>query len=286
METEPPLPPDYKKSNFIVVSLDAREVRDEVTYVKDKPVIRANELIKSDEGEWRGATLNTGFGQGELKSSPVAGFPLLSFDNNVVTSKIHAFVERLNALLSGNGTIDEALDGTTAGGTATSDVSMEKLHLLQRRSPEIRAAIQNIGKKIFAEFENISDIQLTGLSLGKNGSLRLDTSFLASQLTSNKDETVNAMRGLGNTIYERINYLMHPCTGMYVNDKNILQLKATQEDERASLPERELSKEQSALEKRFNELRLLIESSRLLAEWFAHSGAMSPNDAEETGADA
>jgi hypothetical protein len=44
-----------------------------------------------------------------------------------------------------------------------------------------------------------------------------------------------------------------------------------------------LKKEQSSLEKRLNELKLLIERSRLLTEWFTQSGSMFPNDLEETG---
>jgi hypothetical protein len=150
------------------------------------------------------------------------------------------------------------------------------------RSPEVRAAVQNAVKKVFSEFEDLPNAESIGLSLGKNGSLHLDTSILVSQLTSNKGETINGMKGLGNTIYERINYLMHPYAAMYVDDKNILQLRAAQKDEGASLPDRELSKEKSTLEKRLNELKLLIERSRLLSEWFTQNENISAAHPEET----
>ena len=120
-----------------------------------------------------------------------------------------------------------------------------------------------------------------GLSLAKNGALHLDTSVLISQMTSNKEETVNAMKGLGSTMYERINYLMHPFAGMYIDDTQVLQLRAAQKDEGASLPDRELQKEQSSLEKRLNELKLLIERSRLLTEWFVQNSSMSSDGLEE-----
>jgi hypothetical protein len=281
MQTELPLQSGFKENNFVVVSLDMQKIKDEAAFVRGEPVIKANGLISDDEGELRGTALNTWFSQGEVKSSPMAGFPLLPIDNNVIILKIVTFVEQLNGLLSGNGAVDEVIDETVSDGTTSSGVFLEKLHLLQTKSPQVRAVVQNVLKKFFGEFEEILSLESIGFSLGKNGSLRFDTSILVSQLTSNKEETINVMKGLGNMLYERINYLMHPCAGMYIDDKNILQLRAAQKDEGASLPDRgELSEEQSNLEKRLNELKLLIECSRLLTEWFTKNENIQADDPE------
>jgi hypothetical protein len=286
MRTDLPFKPVSQKGNVVAVLLDIQEVKDEVTLAVEEPVKRANGLISDEEGELRGTTLNTGFGQGELKSSPMVGFPLLPASNDIIVGSATKFVDRLTALLNVDGTVDEVLDETVPDdGTVPSGGSPEKLRLLQVRSPEVRAAIQNVAKKVFSEFEDLPNAECIGLSLGKNGSLHLDTSVLVSQLTSNKEETVNGMKGLGNTIYERINYLMHPYAGMYTDDKNILQLRATQKDEGASLPDRESSKEQIALEKRLNELKLLMERSRLLTEWFTQNEKISADNSEEASGD-
>jgi hypothetical protein len=283
MKIDPPFQSVYEDNSPVIASLDMTGDKDDITPVRIIDGKNANGLTGDSEGELKGTTLNTGFGQGELKNNPTAGFPLLPFDNDMIVGKAVKFVDQLNALLNGDGTVDEVLDETVFDGTVPSGVSVEKLRLLQRSSPEIRTAIQNVAKKVIGEFENISNIESIGLSRGKNGSLHLDTSILLSQLTSRKEETVNVMKGFGNTIYERINYFMHPYVGIYIDDKNILQLRAAQKDEGASLLNKELKKEQNSLEKRLNELKLLIERSRLLTKWFTQNGSMSPNDLKEAG---
>jgi hypothetical protein len=286
MKIDQPFQPVHEENSPVIVSLDITEDKAEIALVRIIGGKNANGLIGDSEGELKGTTLNTGFGQGELKSSPMAGFPLLPFDNDMIVGKAVKFVDQLNALLSGDGSFDEALDETVSDGTVHSGVSVETLYLLQRSSPEIRTAIQNAAKKVIGEFEDIGNIESMGFSHGKNASLHLDTSILLSQLTSRKEEAVNVIKGFANTIYERINYFMHPYAGIYIDDKNILQLRATQKDEGASLLNKELKKEQSSLEKRLNELKLLIERSRLLTEWFTQNGSMFPNDLEETGGSA
>ena len=170
----------------------------------------------------------------------------------------------LNTLFNADATADEILDKKAPDGTAALEVSSEKLHLLQMRSPEVHAAVQNVVKKVFSEFEDLPNTESIGLSLGKNGSFRVETSILFSQLTSNKEETINVMKEFGSALSERINYFVHPFAGAYLDDRDVLRLKASQKNEGASLPDKELSKEQSNLEKRLNELKLLIERSRLL----------------------
>jgi hypothetical protein len=214
----------------------------------------------------------------------LAGFPLLPFDNDTIVRKAVVFVNRLHKLLGGAENNSEALYETIPDGTVPAGVSLDKLRMFQARSTETRIAIQNAVKKVFNELVDFSRMESIGLSLTKNGALHLDTSVLVSQMTSNKEETTNAMKGLSSTIYERINYLMQPFAGMYIDDKRVLQLRAAQKDEGASLPDSELQKEQSSLEKRLNELKLLIERSRLLTEWFTQNSRISPDGLEEAAA--
>jgi hypothetical protein len=82
------------------------------------------------------------------------------------------------------------------------------------------------------------------------------------------------MKEFGNTLSERTNYLVHPYAGICLDNRKILQLKASQKDEGESLRDKQLNQEQDALEKRLNELNFLIERSELLTEWFGkHSGS-------------
>jgi hypothetical protein len=293
-----PFKPVQPKGNAFVVPLDIQNGKDDQVFVIAEPAKKTNGFIGDQEWELRGTTLNTGFGQGELKSNPTAGSPLLPATNDVIVGtatrlvdQVRALlnadgtatrlVDQVRALLNADGTVNEALDETVPDETASSEVSPEKLRLLQTRSPEVRAVVQNAVKKVFNEFEDLPNAESIGFSLGKNGSLRLRTSILVSQLTSNRGETINVMKGLGSEIYDRINYLMQPYTGVYIDDKNILQLRALQKDEGASLPDKELSKEQGTLEKRLNELKLLIERSRRLNEWFTQNVNISADNPEQ-----
>jgi hypothetical protein len=277
-----PFKPVQPKGDTVVVSLDIQNGKDDQVSVIAEPAKIANGFIGNQEWELKGTTLNTGFGQGELKSSPTAGFPLLLANNDVIVGTATRLVDQVSELLNADGTVKEALYEMAPDGTVSSEVSSEKLRLLQARSPEVHAAVQNAVKKVFSQFGDLPNAESIGFSLGKNGSLRLGTSILVSQLTSsNKEETINVMKGLGSEIYERINYLMQPYTGMYSDDKNILQLRAVQKDEGASLPDKELSKEQSTLEKRLNELKLLIERSRRLTEWFTQDASILADNPEQ-----
>jgi hypothetical protein len=274
----------HKEHGPVVVSFEIPEDKNEAAFVRIIPAKDTNGTMDNQEWELRGTTLNTGFGQGELKSSPLAGFPLLPFDNDTIVRKAVIFVDRLNTLLGGDENNSEALYEATPDGTVPAGVSLDKLRMFQARSTETRIAIQNAVKKVFNELADFSRMESIGLSLTKNGELHLDTSVLVSQMTSNKEETTNAMKGLSSTIYERINYLMQPFAGMYIDDKRVLQLRAAQKDEGASLPDRELQKEQNSLEKRLNELKLLIDRSRLLTEWFTQNSRISPDGLEEAAA--
>ena len=238
------------------------------------PIQNDSGFTGAEEGGVKGTTLNTGFGQGELKSSPVADDPLPPFSNDMIVGKVIRFVESLNTILSGDTTVDEMPDETSPAGA-----SLEKLRLLQTKSPEIQTAIQNVAKKILGEYEETPNVESISLSFGKNGLLHLDTSVLESDLVSKKEETLNTIKGFGSTLYDRINYFVHPYAGMYLDDKNILQLRATRKDEGASLLNKQLNQEQGALEKRLNELKLLIERSALLTEWF---GKHSDSGAADT----
>jgi hypothetical protein len=275
-----PFQPVHEEEELVVVSFEISKEKHDAAYTA-VPAKSTNELTDSKESELRGATLGTGFGQGELKSSPMAGPPLPPMDNDVIVEKALKFVNALNALFNGDVAVDETRGGETpVDGAVTLETSLGKLRILQARLPEMRSAIQNTAKKILGEFYDMADGESIGLSLGKNGSFHLDASQLISQLASKKEETMNAMKGIGNALYERTNYLMHPYAGMYIDNKNILQLKATRKDEGASLLNQELQKEQDSLEKRLKELQLLIERSALLTEWFAQ-GNMSIDGRKE-----
>jgi len=275
--------PMHEKTNLVVMSFSIQQGKNNTVPFVTTPMEDGKQPIDVDEGmNEGGTTLYAGYGQGELKSSPMAGPPLFSSENEKIVSKTEAFVNHLNMLLGENANTSGASDDVTIDAELFSEISPDNVRLLQTRSPEMRAVVQNITKKIFSKFEEFLGIELTGLSPKENGMLSLNTSTLVSQLTSNREETIDAVKGFGNTLFDRINYLMNPYAGIYVDDKNILSMRAAQKDEGASFQEKEMQKEQNSLEKRLNELKILIEDSQLLTEWFKKNGVISLNDEYKT----
>ncbi len=259
-------------------TIDVQLGKDDADPVFVIPAKGASQSISINEGGKGGTTLYAGYGQGELKSSPMAGSALISFENEIIVSKSEAVVNRLNALLGENANVDGATGGVKIDTEVFPEVSPDSLRLLRARYPEIGFVVQNIAKKIFGNFEELPGIELIGLSLGGNGMVRLDTSTLASQLVSGREETAGAAEGFSNAFLDRINCLVNPYAGIiYANDKSVLSMRAAQKDEGASFQDKEMKREQSSLEKRLNELKLLIERSRSLTEWFVRGGVI-PSD--------
>ena len=64
-----------EENKYIVASLDLQKNKDEVILVITESVKESNGATSSQEGDLKGTILNTGSGQGELKSSPMAGLP-------------------------------------------------------------------------------------------------------------------------------------------------------------------------------------------------------------------
>lgn len=229
-----------------------------------------------------GTTLYAGYGQGELKSSPMAGSPLFFSGNEMIISKTEAFVNRLNALLGENADAGGAIDGEKIDTKVFPEMSQDGLRLLQTGHPEIRFVVRNAAKKIFGDFGELPGVELIGFSLGGDGMIRLDTSVLASQLASGGEETAGAAESFSNALFDRINYLMNPCAGMYADDKNMLSMRTVRKDEGALFQDREMKEERGSLEKRLNELKLLIERSRSLTEWLARDDIISSDQPEGT----
>ncbi len=199
-------------------------------------------------------------------------------DNDMVLKRLALFVDRVNVLLDGETVVDEIPANTPSGGDEEQMSGRLNLLQLQTRDAGTGPIVQAAVKKIIFANEEFQKAQAIGLSIGKNNLLRLDASTFEGALASNKEETLSTLNGLGSSLYERINYFVHPYAGIYTDNKEVLQLRASQKDESALLLDKQLNKEQGGLEKRLNELQLLIERSILVKQWFAEDNATQAED--------
>ena len=188
-------------------------------------------------------------------------------DNNVSIKNISLFVDSVSALLNDSPVVGkcfaDTLVETEVGLSSNKQRVLEQLMLEKGLWPITQASAKNI----ILQDEEFRNFQFIGLSIDKNNLLYRDMPALEEALTSKKEETLNVIKGLGNSLYERANSLTIPYAGIYADDKPILQLRASQKDEEALLLDKQLKEEQGALEKRLNELQLLIERSTYLQDW-------------------
>ena len=218
----------------------------------------------------------TGFGQVEGQEGVPAGVETLSPDVKNIIARMTQFVDEINTLITGNA--DQA---DPAGEASGAGAALAKTDIIRARVADVTATpiTQGLARKIINGFEQFQEVEPIGLTLAKDGLLRLNTSVMATQLSSKKEETIGALKDFGSMLSERINYFVNPYPGIYADDKKILQLKGAQKDEGASLLNKEIETQQGRLEKKLKELQLLIERSSMLKEWFSGSGADFGNDA-------
>lgn len=215
----------------------------------------------------------TGFGDdlGERKVSTVFSTGTAGRDA-VLVDRVARFVDEINVILG-------RMEGTgeITGGEAEETISglVEMIrHPVSADTKQKTGSLagQSIMGKIFSDKMALEISEQVGIDLRKDGLLQLNAPSLVSRLSSDREETVSTVKDFGTMLSQRIDYFANPFLSLYMDDKNILQLRGAQKDEEAAMAEKELDKEQESLQKKLNELRLLIERSQLLKEWFSGAG--------------
>ncbi len=117
------------------------------------------------------------------------------------------------------------------------------------------------------DVKGLQEARSAGISVEKDDLLHLDTRLLSSNLSSGKEETLTAVRGLATTISDKVDALANVLAAAYMSYNRLPQMSAVRGGEATSSPEQEMTQEQGRLEQRLTELRLLIEKSEFLTKW-------------------
>jgi flagellar hook-associated protein 2 len=129
---------------------------------------------------------------------------------------------------------------------------------------------QTISTAVFSEvIENTTYTTASsiGITFGSNGTLSINTSTLTTALSTNREETLNVLKGLSDSLYDKLNLFVDPYTGTFTYIKHSLEDTISNlEDRIAQLNER-FEREAEALERRFAALELLISKSNLTKNW-------------------
>ncbi len=184
-------------------------------------------------------------------------------DNMSIDEPIAKFIERLNMLLE----TKEVPEDTPSGDTQPDLSENGKAAGSNNRVSAQGSVAHTLLGKLFNTPGVDEKAGAIGVSRGENGLLRLDRTALESQSASGREQILGKVSDFGNALADRINYFANPYAGLYMDDKNVVHLKATRKNGKTSLSEEDLKKEQIKLESRLKEIQLLSKGSAKLVEW-------------------
>lgn len=108
-----------------------------------------------------------------------------------------------------------------------------------------------------------------GIRINQKGLLDVNREALAETLTGRKEEAARFVRDFGNSLHDRITYFFHPFAGLYAGGTGGAAVRGTGGKEGIADDEEDA---RVNLEKRMNEIRMLLESSYQLREVFMGIG--------------
>ncbi len=120
-----------------------------------------------------------------------------------------------------------------------------------------------------------------GINIDENGVLRIDRAVLAKSLAERKTETVQYIQDFGNSFQDKIRYDFNPLAGLYTGGKSTGGILKTNKKHRAD--DEGDDKQKIQLEKRLNEVQMLLKSSYELKDVFMQSRSVDqPGAFDET----
>ncbi len=122
-------------------------------------------------------------------------------------------------------------------------------------------------RQVLAEVDALQDARSIGISVEKDGLMHLDGRQLLSSLSSDREETIRATHSVANAVSDKVDSLANVLAAVYMSYNRPPQMTAVRGSGGTSSPEQEMTEEQTKLEQRLTELRLLIEKSEFLTLW-------------------
>jgi flagellar hook-associated protein 2 len=189
-----------------------------------------------------------------------AGKPVtlnITQDNSSVTQRASSLVQTINSALS-------FVKAQNTFNASSSPPLMGDISLQTIRNTMSSTIFETIDGN--SMYKTLSDIGI-GFSKDGNGTISLNTDTLSAALSTNRDEALNALKQLSDNLYEKLNVFVDPYTGTISDLKKALETSMTGIDKKIAEINRRLEQQQALLEKKFNNLEILISQSNLTKNW-------------------
>lgn len=113
-------------------------------------------------------------------------------------------------------------------------------------------------------YTNASSI---GISFKQDGTLNLDSAKLMNTLSTNRQETINVLKSMSDSLYERMNLYVDPYSGTLKQIRDSIEANTASINKRLDEINDRFERQKEILEKKFNALELLISTSNITKNW-------------------
>ena len=192
----------------------------------------------------------------------------ISQDSNALTSQVSSLVQDINSVFSFIKDQNTYTSSTSSSGTATQKPLFGDVNLTAVRD--------TIDATLFAEvsgnsvYKTASDI---GIHFQKDGTISLDSSALTSALSTNREDVVNVLKALSNSLYDKMNMYVDPYTGTMTSIQTSITDQMSHIDDRIKDLNARYTKETDQLQQRYNALEVQMNSSTILKNWLTQQTA-------------
>jgi len=133
------------------------------------------------------------------------------------------------------------------------------------------ASIKNSMRTVIFETIEGNSVYTTASSIGisfqKDGTLSLDSAKLTNAISTNRQEAINVLKSLSDSLYEKMNLYVDPYLGTIKKIQDSINANTTSINERLDEINDRFERQKEILEKKFNALELLISTSNLTKNW-------------------
>ena len=208
------------------------------------------------------------------QSSPLSGIP----DKTDPGARIIDNLISLEKLLEDVPGFDAPIDGLPEDDAVA--LEAVRASIKEKVPVMVRDALHAAGRNAQSAYPD-NNAGPFGISIDERGLLKIDSTTLAESLSEKKDATIRYIQDFGNSLQDKIRYDFNPLAGLYTGGESTGGILKANRKHRAD--DECDDKQKIQLEKRLNEVQMLLKSSYELKDLFMQSKcADQPGAFDET----
>jgi len=176
-------------------------------------------------------------------------------DSSQVVQKVTSLVQNMNNVITNINNQNSSSDGKT-------NPLFGDINLTSIKNSLHMAIFETVEKN--SVYTSASSI---GISFQKDGTLSIDNDKLTSAISSNRQETIDVLKSLNDSLYKKMNLYVDPYSGSIKLIQDSITANTTSINERLDAINSRFERQKEILEKKFNALELLISTSNMTKNW-------------------